>query len=114
LHERLLAAAVQAQVIQFNPDAALQKRIFNDGFVPNSPEFDVEAAGARYVGQRAEHLGTGEVRVYYVKVGEWDKVAYAGPESTPSQRVVHQPATPPAGRRSTLRRWLDKLLRSGA
>src|SRR5688572_1614423 len=61
----LLARAEERQVIQFNPDAALQKRIFADGFVPNSGEYTIGAAGANYVAQRAEHLRTGQVRVYY-------------------------------------------------
>jgi hypothetical protein len=63
-------------VIELNPRAALQKRIFADGFVPNSPEFEVESGGVRYVAQRAEHMGTGEVRVYHVPRGDWDKVVY--------------------------------------
>jgi hypothetical protein len=64
------------QVIQFNPDAALQKRIFADGFVPNSGEFDITHQGVVYRGQRAERLDTGEVRVYYAAVGDWENVAY--------------------------------------
>jgi hypothetical protein len=76
LEEKLLAAAAEAQVIQFNPKAALQKRLFADGFVPNSPEFEVEHERVTYVAQRAEHLGTGEVRVYYVPKGDWAQVAY--------------------------------------
>ncbi|NJN84093.1 MAG: hypothetical protein HC802_18675 [Caldilineaceae bacterium] len=63
-------------MIQFNPDAALQKRIFADGFVPNSAEFTIEVAGVAYVAQRAEQLGSGEVRVYYVAVGDWANVRF--------------------------------------
>jgi hypothetical protein len=74
LAELLIKAGEIAQVIRFNPDAALQKRIFADGFVPNSPEFEVEYDGARYVAQRAEHMGSGEVRVYYCKDGNWSNV----------------------------------------
>jgi hypothetical protein len=74
--EKLLAAAAQAQVLQFNPQAALQKRIFADGFVPNSPEFEIELSGAGYVAQRAEQLGSGVVRVYYVPKGDWSRVLY--------------------------------------
>jgi hypothetical protein len=76
LEEKLLAAAAKAQVIEFNPRAALQKRIFADGFVPNSAEFEIESGGVRYVAQRAEHLGTGEVRVYYVRQGAWAEVGH--------------------------------------
>jgi hypothetical protein len=76
LAEKLIAAAAEAQVIQFNPNAALQKRIFADGFVPNSPEFEIVVDDVSYVAQRAEHLKTGKVRVYYVPKGDWARVGY--------------------------------------
>jgi PKD repeat protein len=76
LERQILARGEAEQVIQFNPDAALQKQIFADDFVPNSPEFEEEVEGTVYIGQRAEHLGTGEVRVYYVPKGQWDQVTY--------------------------------------
>lgn len=76
LAQAMLAEADRRQVIEFNPDAALQKRIFAEGFVPNSPEFDLTYQGAQYIGQRAENLQTGEVRVYHVRVGDWGNVAY--------------------------------------
>jgi hypothetical protein len=72
----LLARGEANQVIYFNPDAALQKRIFADGFVPNSGEFRMTFEGAEYIAQRAEHLGTGAVRVYYVRAGDWDNVRF--------------------------------------
>jgi hypothetical protein len=72
IEERLLAEAERQQVIQFNPAAALQSRIFAAGFVPNSPEFRLDGHAA----QRAEHLGTGEVRVYYAREGDWQNVAF--------------------------------------
>jgi hypothetical protein len=84
LQATLLAEAARRQVIQFNPDASLQKRIFADGFVPNSPEFEVEFGNARYVAQRAENLASGEVRVYYVRSGDWGNVAYHRRESGPA------------------------------
>jgi hypothetical protein len=84
LQEALLAEAARRQVIQFNPNAALQKRIFADGFVPNSPEFEVDFGGVRYVGQRAEDLQSGQVRVYYVRSGDWGNVAYHGRDSGPA------------------------------
>jgi hypothetical protein len=84
LQATLLAEAARRQVIQFNPDASLQKRIFADGFVPNSPEFEVEFGNARYVAQRAENLASGEVRVYYVRSGDWGNVAYHRRESEPA------------------------------
>lgn len=57
-------------------NAALQRRMFADGFVPNSPEFDVEIDGIDYRAQRSEHLETGKVRVYYAAVGDWDNVRF--------------------------------------
>ena len=44
--------------------------------MPNSPEFDLTYQGVQYIGQRAENLQTGEVRVYHVRVGDWGNVAY--------------------------------------
>jgi hypothetical protein len=84
LEETLLVAAEEAQLIQFNPKAALQKALFADGFAPNSPEFEIEHGGISYVGQRAEHPGTGEVRVYYAPIGQWDQVTYVRREDTPA------------------------------
>jgi hypothetical protein len=74
LSTMLLQRAEAEQRIQFNPDAALQRRIFAAGFVPNSGEFSVRFGGVTYIAQRAEHLESGEVRVYYVQEGLWDVV----------------------------------------
>lgn len=76
IEEAMAHEAQKHQVIQFNPDAALQKMIFKDGYVPNSPEFDVEFEGELWRGQRSERLDNGNVRVYYAKVGVWDMVFY--------------------------------------
>lgn len=74
--EILMDEADARQVIQFNPQAALQRVIFEHGFVPNSSEFDMEIEKVMYRAQRAEHLGTGEVRVYYAVHDKWDAVYY--------------------------------------
>lgn len=71
-----LAEGERRQVIQFNPGAALQKRIFADGFVPNSGEFTVHLDGKSFTGQRAEHLASGRVRIYFVRVGDWGNVTF--------------------------------------
>jgi hypothetical protein len=76
LPQALLWGGEQAQTMQLNPDAALQKRIFADGFVPNSPEFDVTFQGFDFVAQRAERLDTGAVRVYYCEVDDWANVRH--------------------------------------
>src|SRR5947208_271713 len=44
----LLAEGQKRQVIQFNPNAALQKQVFADGFVPNSSEFGMQISGVSY------------------------------------------------------------------
>lgn len=74
LHELLKQEGQRCQVLQFNRDAALQKRIFADGFVPNSTEFTLNQGGVSYLGQQAQHLASGEQRVYYVLVGDWENV----------------------------------------
>ncbi|NOX62260.1 MAG: hypothetical protein GXP42_10000 [Chloroflexi bacterium] len=76
LEEILRTAAQQAQCIYLNPEAALQKAIFRDNYVPTSNEFDLEYEGEKYIAQRAEHLVKGEPRVYYVKVPEWGNVQW--------------------------------------
>lgn len=87
LAQQLLQQAEAQQKIQFNPQAALQARIFADGLVPNSGEFDVPIGGATYRAQRAEHLGTGEVRVYYCQVPLWDQVRFVSPPSQVEAQV---------------------------
>ena len=76
LKEMLITEGRDWQVIEFNPDAALQKVIFRDGFVPNSPEFYVGKDGVTYVAQRAEHMGTGEVRIYYAPTDDYNNVTF--------------------------------------
>jgi murein DD-endopeptidase MepM/ murein hydrolase activator NlpD len=67
INDALIAAADAHQVLHLNKDAALQKHIFADGLVPNSPEFPFTFAAVNYVAQRAENIKTGEVRVYYAQ-----------------------------------------------
>lgn len=76
LADALLVEAEAHLLLPLNPAAALQKRIFIDGLVPNSTEFDLEHAGVSYVAQRAEELKSGAVRVYYVKKENWDEVSF--------------------------------------
>jgi len=76
LAQALLNEAQAKQVIQFNPNAALQKAIFAAGFVPNSGEFKITVSGQVYVAQRAEHLVTGEVRVFYCRDLDWGNVSF--------------------------------------
>ncbi len=76
LTARLLQEGEARQVIQFNPNAALQRRIFADRYVPNSPEFRLTLEGVTFAAQRAEDLSTGAVRVYFAKVGDYSNVAF--------------------------------------
>lgn len=88
----MLNEAERRQAIRFNPSAALQRRIFADSFVPNSPEFSLSFGGVNYTAQRAEHLGTGRVRVYYVVTGNWGDVRFA---QRGGGTVSPTPAPPP-------------------
>ncbi len=92
LEKSLLQEAAAQQCMQFNPNAALQKRIFEDGLVPNSAEFDFRFAGVDYVAQRAEHLGTGEVRVYYCQKGLWSLVWYVPRQPASASLVLDRPS----------------------
>jgi len=74
LNDLLVQEGKRCQVLEFNREAALQKRIFADGFVPNSTEFTLDQGGVQYIGQQAENLASGERRVYYVPVGDWGNV----------------------------------------
>ncbi len=76
LRTAMLAAGDAHQVIRFNTQAALQKSILADGLVPNSAEFPLTFEGTNYVAQRAEHLKTGTVRVYFCIVPQYDNVQF--------------------------------------
>lgn len=76
LEEALHGEAQRNQLVRFNPSAALQARIFADGFTPNSNEFPLSFGGVAYVAQRAEHLGTGVCRAYFCEVGHYDVVQF--------------------------------------
>lgn len=71
---RLKETGLAVRVLKINPDAALLRRIIKDGFEAVSNEFSVEDGGVTYVGQLAQKCATGEVRVYYAKLGEWTAI----------------------------------------
>ena len=77
LERFLLEEGMRHQAIQLNREAALQKRLLADGFVPTSNEFSATLAGIDYIAQQAEHLARGERRVYYVQAGDWNNVRFA-------------------------------------
>jgi hypothetical protein len=90
--QKLIQVAAEKQVIQFNPDAALQKAIFAHGFVPNSGEFDIDLDGQAHIGQRSENLASGEVRVYFVRVGDWGNVQFVtAPRSGGTREATPSP-----------------------
>lgn len=70
--------SVQKQAISLNPNAALQMAIYDDGFVPVQSEFYHKPAadGIQRACMAAEHLSTGDRRVYYAVVPIWNDVKW--------------------------------------
>lgn len=71
------------QVLQLNPEAALQQAMFNNDYSPTSPEFEFEHTNdfgltQTWVGQRTENLWDGDVRYFAVVKGQWDYVFWSG------------------------------------
>jgi murein DD-endopeptidase MepM/ murein hydrolase activator NlpD len=93
LWEHLWQEGIRHQVVSLNRTAALQMRLYGDGFVPTSSEFTTGFSGAEYVCQLAEHLGSGEKRLYYARVPDWSEVRFI----TQSQEAPVAPGAPPAG-----------------
>lgn len=79
--------SIELQTIQLNPNAALQKAIFAGGYVPVETEFRYFVDGVEYAAQAAEHLGTGDRRVYYAVVPIWSDVRWFGYDSQQFQIV---------------------------
>lgn len=75
-HDAVIAAGEASQLVRFNPQAALQKAAFAANFVVNGNEGRMDYGGTRYAFQRAEHMGTGEVRVFWCTEGDWGNVHY--------------------------------------
>lgn len=73
---RLSEMARINQLIYFNPDATIQRKIIEDGFVPNSGEFEMEFNQSRFVAQLAQNLKNGALRVYFVKRNFWHQVQW--------------------------------------
>lgn len=69
--------AAEAQCIQPNPDAALQKAMRTDGFALVGNEVYVTVGSTEFVAQKADSLSTGESRCYYVVVGDWSNVQWS-------------------------------------
>jgi GH25 family lysozyme M1 (1,4-beta-N-acetylmuramidase) len=76
LRDALLAAAETHLALPFNKDAGLQRQIHADGYLPISAEFSLRCKGANYAAQCAEHATTGQMRVYYARDPDWNKVQF--------------------------------------
>jgi murein DD-endopeptidase MepM/ murein hydrolase activator NlpD len=84
LEEYLWRLSVERQVLSLYSEAAIQKRILETGFNPNENEEWEFFEGTEYAYQAGDHLGTGERRVFYSVVNEWDQVFDFGePSPTP-------------------------------
>lgn len=68
--------SIEQQVLELNDQAALQRAITADGFTPVSPEFWKTVNGIQYAAQTAESATTGERRVYYTEVPNWDAITW--------------------------------------
>lgn len=69
--------SIERQAISLNPNAALQMKVLNDGFVPVQSEFyHIPSDGIQRACMAAEHLGTGARRVYYAVVPQWNNVQW--------------------------------------
>lgn len=71
------------QVLQLNPEAALQQAMFNNDYAPNSPEFEFEHTNdfgltQIWVAQRSENLWDGDVRYFCAVKGQWDNIFWSG------------------------------------
>jgi lysozyme len=76
LLEALWDASLETQVLQLYPEAAFQKLIFAQGFVPVSNEWRETVNGIDYAVQTAESLSSGERRVYYTEVPNWGNIRF--------------------------------------
>ena len=75
--EEIWDLSIEKQAISLNKTAALQSAIFADGFVPVQSEFwHTPSDGVQRACMAAEHLATGERRVYYAVVPVWNVVKW--------------------------------------
>ena len=74
--QALICAGEANQAIEFNPNAAIQARIFADGYIPTSEEFRVTWSGITYGGQRAQAMWSNDVRVYFADTQNWAAISY--------------------------------------
>ena len=70
--------SIRLQTISLNPDSALQKAWLKDSFTTVESEFWFNVDGTKYACQAAESAATGERRVYYAIVPQWNDVRWFG------------------------------------
>jgi hypothetical protein len=101
--QELWDKSIELQTIQLNPNAALQVAIAADGFVPVESEFRYLVDSVEYAVQAAEHLNSGERRVYYAIVPVWSDVRWFGPDDVQFQivNVIDQMPVHPTDRYET-------------
>lgn len=97
--EQAWIVAEQNRILEFMPEAALQKVIYRDGFVPASNEYRQQILGTNYAGQLAERLGRNEKRIYMAIEHDWNNVFWVpalSPEEPPVPPPPPEPPEPPA------------------
>ena len=74
LEEHLIRTARNAQVIDYNSLAAIERKIVNDGFAPYSQEKWETYDGVKYSIQGARDVSNNNQRVYYCEVPDWGNI----------------------------------------
>ena len=90
--EQVWAVAENERILEFMPEAALQKVIYADGFVPFTNEYRHVIDGTVYAAQGGERLEFNEKRVYMAIEFDWGNVFYV-PEEVPD--LPPDPPNPP-------------------
>jgi hypothetical protein len=79
--DELWRESIARQTVSLNPEAALQAAMFADGFTPVESEFWHAIDSVQYAAQAGERVDTGERRVYFVAVPNWNLVQWYTPSS---------------------------------
>jgi len=72
--DKMKETANAKQCIELNAEAALQKAIFEDGYVPVGNEDGATFGKRTFVVQKGEHLGTGKAILYVVNIDDYSQV----------------------------------------
>ena len=74
--DSLIGFEQAGHAIRLNRSAALQRAIQRDGFWAAGNEGPLGYNGLAYVAQVAEQPASGEVRVYYCRVGDYGAIGF--------------------------------------